>query len=253
MQEITSNMISLWSCRYTWKIYVFMAFNLNIVLFKPKSEHWLLYYFKPKSEHWLVCRTPTFFKQHSSVNLQSVTSPQYFHFWRCLTIKLSHKNTNAYKHIKIQKIQIQIKIQTNTNSEGGCCCFIRLLRLKVSLLFHLLAREMPAGSQEFGSTADLGLASFSLCFLLSEITIDILCSSVTNISNKPPTLAISLQNANKILLHICILATLLSFISCKKLLAASAYQIHLIRLIFSFYRLSICIIFSPFIIFFFLR
>ena len=119
-----------------------------------------------------------------------VTSTQYFHFWRCLTIKLSHKNTEdtdtkAYKHIKIQKIQIQIKIQTNTNSEGGCCCFIRLLRLKVSLLFHLLAREMPAGSQEFGSTADPrtwpGLIP-SFCFLLLQIADRI----ILGVTNPPP-------------------------------------------------------------------
>ena len=96
------------------------------------------------------------------------------------------------------KYRYRYKYKYNTNTWEGCCCFIQLLRVKVSVLFHLLAREMPAGSQEFGSTADLGLASFPLCFLLSETTIRIIFLSVFPFKWHSPTtlVLLSLPYAN---------------------------------------------------------
>ena len=118
------------------------------------------------------------------INYLPILSNSSRHNWRLFLVLsflsplLRNYRCRYAAFLKIQKIhlQIQIQIQTNGNTGGGCCCFIPPLRLKVSLLFHLLffffllltfyfslgvsllfhllAGEMPAGSQEFGSPAD---------------------------------------------------------------------------------------------------
>ena len=117
-----------------------------------------------------------------------------FRFYLVLHIdryRCRYKYKYVYKHIQIQKIQI--KIQTNTKSEGGCCCFIPLLRLKVSLLFHLLARRNACRFTGIWlSCRSAHLASFPLCFLLSQITHQIIFhSSYSDRSDKLASLYIS--------------------------------------------------------------